>query len=513
MSSAAEGFGGEPVNGRLDALGPREPDWCLRMFEVAPVALLITDTSGIIAWANAQAAKLYGHTTAEMLGRHISLIAPPERHAELADVLSAIARGKRIDLRETVGMTAGGRALDIEATCSPILNTNGRVVAVSAMLRDITDQRRNEAELARLHDEQRRVAVTLQRSLLGTPAEVPDVALAGRYLPGSSQGAEIGGDWFDVVPLGAGRTALVIGDVMGRGLESAAVMGQLRTAARALLKTGIQPMRMMHFLNGLVCETPDLMVTCCCVLVEPGGELAVCSAGHLPVLRVEPGAAVSRLSEHQGVPLGVAGVPHDQTRHVVPPGTVLLLYTGGLVETRRSDLETRIETLVAEVRATAVRGLSLEDTADALLSRMLAEEAPEADLTLLLAEVPPPPLATASTILSSGVGAVPAGRRFLSSTLKLWGCAEVDDIARLLVSELLSNAVRHGVGPLGLRLRRTARELAIEVTDHSMRLPQPRLAGPDDESGRGLRLVDALAASWGTTPNDDGKTVWCTLTL
>lgn len=512
MSSAAEGTGGEPASGRL-ALGQWEPGWCLRMFEVSPVALLITDRSGTIAWANPQAAKLYGHITAELVGRHISLIVPPERHAQLTEMLDRAARGERIEPHESAGMTAGGRTLTIEAAYSPIPDVHGTVVAVAVMLRDLTEQKRTEAELARLYDEQRRVAVTLQHSLLGTPSEVPDMVLASRYLPGNSLGAEIGGDWFDAVPLGAGRTALVIGDVMGRGLESAAVMGQLRTAARALLKTGMQPFRMMHVLDGLVRETPDLMVTCCCVLIEPGGELAVCSAGHLPVLHVGPDAAVARLSEHQGVPLGVGGVPHEQTQHLVRPGSVLVLYTDGLVETRRSDLETRIETLIAEVRATAVRGLSLEETADGLLSRMLPEEAPEDDMTLLLAEVPPPPLATASTILSSGVGAVPAGRRFLSSTLKLWGCESVDDTARLLVSELLSNAVRHGVGPLGLRLRRTARELILEVTDHSMRLPQPKLAGPDDESGRGLRLVDALAAGWGTTPDDDGKTVWCTLTL
>jgi anti-sigma regulatory factor (Ser/Thr protein kinase) len=270
---------------------------------------------------------------------------------------------------------------------------------------------------------------------------------------------------------------------------------------------------MMQFLDGLVSETPDLMVTCCCILVEPMGELTICSAGHLPVLQVEAGGAVSVLPVRPGIPLGVGGIPHQQIRHTVRPGSVLVLYTDGLVEDRRADIETQIDRLIGEVQAAAERCLPLEESADILLSRMLPDRSPEDDMTLLLARVPPPPLATTSKILSSGVGAVPAGRRFLSSTLHLWGIAKVDDTARLLVSELLSNAVRHGLGPLALRIRRTARELTVEVTDHSMRLPQARLAGPDDESGRGLGLVDTLSSSWGTTPNDDGKTVWFTLAL
>jgi PAS domain S-box-containing protein len=489
-------------------------DWCRRMLESSPFAILIADEGGRIRWANDQAVRLFGYSRESLAGLPVERLLPVRlrrRHREHRAGYVLDPRSRPMEqAMQLSGRARDGREFPAEVSLNPFQTPDGLFVAAS--VQDISLRRQAEAELTRLHEEQRRVATALQRSLVGAPSPPSGMTLAGRYLPGN-RNTEIGGDWYDVIPLGAGRTALVVGDVMGKGLEAAAVMGQLRSAARALAKTGMPPRRMMQFLDTMVSELPEHLATCCCVLVEPQGEVTVCSAGHPPVLTVSPDGTVSELAAPEGVPLGVGGVPYQQNHLALRPGTLLALYTDGLVESRDGHLDRRIDALAAELGAAVAAAGPLDDVADRVMERMVAPEGPDDEVTLVLVRVPPPPLATASTILSTGHQAVPAGRRFLSSTLDLWGCGVVDDTARLLVSELLSNAVRHGKGPLTLRMRRTPADLVVEVHDHSLRLPQPRLAGPDDESGRGLRLVDALAGGWGTTPTDDGKTVWFTLSL
>lgn len=197
-----------------------------------------------------------------------------------------------------------------------------------------------------------------------------------------------------------------------------------------------------------------------------------------------------------------------------PPGSTLALYTDGLVETPESDIETRVGVLAETLRQAFAATRDLELAADYVLDALLPpSQDHNDDVTLLLVRLPEPALATASYQIPAEPAAVSEGRRFLSGVLGEWGCGALVGDAQLLVSEVLTNAIQHARGPLRLRLRRTARELTVEVADRSHRLPQPRLADTADESGRGLILVESLASSWGAHPTDDGKTIWFTLPL
>lgn len=194
---------------------------------------------------------------------------------------------------------------------------------------------------------------------------------SSRYFP-ARQGPGVGGDWFDLIALGGGRMGVLIGDVMGRGLEAAAVMGQLRSASHALAKTGMPPWQLMRALDAVVSELPDQLVTCCYLVLDPDeSALTVCSAGHLPVLVVDPTGQVRRLPVPVSVPLGVGDVPHQETRLTVPPASVLALYTDGLVETPTSDIELQIDALAIALEKAVADTPCLERAADAVLTALL----------------------------------------------------------------------------------------------------------------------------------------------
>ncbi len=259
----------------------------------------------------------------------------------------------------------------------------------------------------------------------------------------------------------------------------------------------------------MVSELPDQFVTCCYLVVDAdAAEVTVCSAGHLPVLLAGPGGEVSRLPADVSVPLGVGEVPHHESRHRVAPGSVLAMYTDGLVETPGSDIEGQVDGLAAVLEKSLATTGSLEAAADRLLGELLPDidDNPD-DVTLLLVRIPEIPATSRTVVLDADPSSVGEGRRFLRSTLTAWGKddEQLRETACLLVSELLSNAVRHGRGPLRLRLRQAGRELGVEVCDGSPVLPQARFAAPDAESGRGLLLVDSMASSWGTLPTAEAR--------
>ena len=395
---------------------------------------------------------------------------------------------------------------------------DGTITGASAIVRDISDLKRAERELTRLYEQQRHVALTLQKSLMGMPPRIPEIETAHRYLPATS-GAGVGGDWFDLIPLGAGRAGVFVGDVMGRGLEAAAVMGQLRSAARSLAKTQLPPQQLMHALDAFAADLPQQLITCCCLVIDPGPDadrgltVTICSAGHLPVLLVTPGSGsvtVSRIAAPVSVPLGVGQIPHQQASFLAPAGSILALYTDGLVETRVSDLDQQIDKAAAELQAACADGLDLDKIADRVITGLLGETGQQAggfadDVTLLLVRLPDAPLATAVTEFASDPASVPAGRRFVASLLHDWACAHVTDTATLLTSEILTNAVVHGLGPVRLRLLRTDTEIAVIVSDRGRYQPQPRQAAPTDEAGRGLSLLEMLATSWGVRATTDGQ--------
>ncbi|POX36787.1 MEKHLA domain-containing protein [Streptomyces sp. Ru73] len=477
-------------------------------------AILAKTADGRITYWNAAAQRLYGYTAEEVVGRHVSLLAAEDRKGEITQIMDRLRRGERIEHFETIRVTKSGRLLDVDVTIWPTRAADGTVNGACAIARDISDRKRTEAELTRLYEQQRDIALTLQHSLMGTPPDVPGLHTASRYLP-ASQGAGVGGDWFDLVPLGAGQVGVLIGDVMGRGLEAAAVMGRLRSAANALARTGMPPEQLMQVLDTVVADLEGQLVTCCYLVIRPdAGELTICSAGHLPVLLASPGEGVRALPAPVSVPLGVGGIPHRQARFDVPPGSVLTLYTDGLIEAPGSDIEDRLAALHEEFAAAYTTAPDMEAAADQLLRALLPDAEPDDDdVTLLLLKIPVAPLASASTELPATAAAVSDGRAFLAAALRRWGCPEAADEACLLVSEILTNAIRHAAGPLHLRLRMSRTELTAEVTDRSARRPQLCLVGSDAESGRGLFLVDTIADSWGTRPTDEGKTIWFTLRL
>ncbi|WP_030195834.1 SpoIIE family protein phosphatase [Streptomyces sp. NRRL S-87] len=240
---------------------------------------------------------------------------------------------------------------------------------------------------ARLYMSQREAALTLQRSLTNNALpEVPGLELTGRYLPASDH--DVGGDWYDAIRLSGGRTGLVIGDVMGHGIHAAAVMGQLRTAVRTLARHDIPPEHMLRSLDEVVADVgEDEMATCVYAVHDPvTGECVLARAGHPPPAVVLPGGAVTFLDGPAGTPLGTGGREFRTERFALPPGSVLALYTDGLIESRERDLDQGMARL-----ADALQGLDrpLDEVCDSILVRLLPTAAQD-DVALLLARTPQP---------------------------------------------------------------------------------------------------------------------------
>jgi PAS domain S-box-containing protein len=503
-----------PIDGSEDAAASEQ--LFRGLLESAPDAMVIVDGDGTILLVNAQTEALFGYTRNELVGRPVDLLVPDRLRDRHPGYRQGYARARRARLMgeglELSGLHKNGREVPVEISLSPLSTPGG--LLISAAIRDVSERRHAQAELTRLYEEQRRVALTLQHSLMGQPPEIPGVVTARRYRPATA-GAGVGGDWFDLVNLGVGRAGVFIGDVMGRGLEAAAVMGQLRSAGNALARTGMGPRRLMQALDAVVADLPDQLVTCCYLVADwDAGEVTVSSAGHLPVLAVTADGDVAALPVPVGVPLGVGDVPQQQVCLPLRAGSTLVLYTDGLVETRCSDIELQIKALTVELLTAFESGAGLETAADRVLSALLPAAEADDDVTLLFVRLPPAPVAATSLKLAADAASVREARRFVADTLAEWGCSKVADTLCLLTSEAVTNAVRHGRGPLRFRVRRTADEVTVMVTDRSTHaLPRPRSTRDDAESGRGLLLVDALADRWGTSPVENGKTVWFSVDL
>ncbi|MFE4518324.1 SpoIIE family protein phosphatase [Kitasatospora sp. NPDC056783] len=363
----------------------------------------------------------------------------------------------------------------------------------------------------RLYRRERDTALTLQRSLL--PQEVHrtlGLDLAYRYLP-SSVVSEVGGDWFDVVPLSSGRVALIVGDVMGHGIRAAATMGQLRTAARTLITLDLDPARVLYRLDeatGTVGE--GQFATCVCVVYDPvDRRCTAASAGHLPPVVADDRGNARLIELPSGTPLGVGGVPFESAEFTLPEEGILTLYTDGLVERRGQDLD---EGLGLLCRMVADRRGSLEQTCDAVLAR-LTETTGEDDIAVIMAQVRPKGADRIATLPLTGDHAMVAhSRRFTRETLAAWGLDALADWAELLTSELITNALVHAGSPTQLRLF-CNRVLTVEVADQEPEVPRIRRAHSEDEGGRGIHLVNELAHRWGSRRTQDGKVVWFELEL
>ncbi|MBX6767785.1 MAG: SpoIIE family protein phosphatase, partial [Actinomadura rubrobrunea] len=366
---------------------------------------------------------------------------------------------------------------------------------------------------ARRYDRERTTALALQRSLL--PRRLPEqsaVDVATRYLPASSH-ARVGGDWFDVIPLSGARVAMVVGDVVGRVLHATAPKGPQRAAVRTLADVDPPPEEMLIRLDDLVgriCAEDDdagvdIGATCLYAVYDPiSRRCALARAGHpVPVL-VGPDGVVEFLDLPPGPPLGLGGLPFESAEVEVPEGSTLVLYTDGLVESRDHDLAAGLERL----RRSLARPLpSLESTCDQILDAVLPDR-PADDVALLVARTHALDADhVAAWDLPSDPAVVADARRKVTDRLSRWGLDGAAFVTELLVSELVTNAIRHARGPIQLRLIRD-RTLICEVSDGSDTAPHLRRARALAEGGRGLLLVAQLSQRWGSRPTPNGKTIW-----
>ncbi|MYX00869.1 SpoIIE family protein phosphatase [Streptomyces sp. PgraA7] len=401
-------------------------------------------------------------------------------------------------------------------TCTPIAGEDGVLVYAA----DVTDHAEAAERLRTSERRHRETAVTLQRSLLPQELEQPDdLRIAATYQPGGTDAA-VGGDWYDVITLGAGRTALVIGDVMGRGVRAAAVMGQLRTAVRAYARLDLPPHEVIQLLDVLAAEIDASQIATCVYAVhDPNeGQLVYASAGHLPILVRDEDGTVQRAADPTGPPLGTGGWLHTSGTIALPPGSTAVLYTDGLVERRSEDIDEGVASLA---RALAGAKGSPQVVCDRLIRSLGVTAEHDDDVAVLVVQHPARTGANAELFhnaaldLLGGIEAAPRARAFATGVLTSWRFpVELRDLGVLATSELVANSLQHGTPPMRLGLRRTDRRLIIEVTDGDDHLPRRRQAEPADEAGRGISIIASIATSWGSrrTPGG-GKAVWCEFAL
>ncbi|WP_328687005.1 SpoIIE family protein phosphatase [Streptomyces caniferus] len=375
---------------------------------------------------------------------------------------------------------------------------------------------------ARRFTREHTAALTLQRHLL--PQHLPAqsaVDLAYRYLP-SDDRAGVGGDWFDVIGLSGTRVGLVVGDVVGHGLQAAATMGRLRTTVRALARMDLSPDELLSRLDDLVGQTaeeqaaaigtdagPDDVatgVTCLYAVYDPvSRRCTMARAGHLPPAVVDAEGGLYFPDLPAGPPLGLGGLPFESLEIELPAGSLIAMFTNGLVEGRDRDVDEGL----------AILGRVLSDhrrPLDELCIHTLAELLPDGpavdDSALLLVRTRE---LDARQVAAWELPAEPASagraRELATGQLREWGLEELSYVTELVVSELVTNAVRHAAGPLHLRLLRDL-TLLTEVSDTGHTSPHLRHSASDDEGGRGLFIVAQLVQRWGTRYTPYGKTIW-----
>lgn len=409
------------------------------------------------------------------------------------------------------------------------------------LLREIAGRAALALDNARRFTREHRAAVGLQRSMLPpTQSETPGASTSAVYLPaGTATG--VGGDWFDVIPLSSARVALVVGDVVGHGLAATATMGRLRTAVRTLADLDLEPDELLAHLDDLVAQLPaesedasdradpvDPMegddpdadgwrdrhaspttgATCAYAIYDPvSRRCSVASAGHPPPAVADPAGHVSYLPVDPGPPLGVGGLPFEATEVELAPGSVLALYTDGLIEGRDGDLDAGMAELAARLARPGALARPLRE-----LGREIVTGRPVVgladDVTLLLARTRTvPPEDAVSWPVEADPAAVGQVREAAAAQLRAWDLEDLVFTTELVLSELVTNAIRYAGGPVEVRLIRAGR-LICEVSDPSATHPRMRRARLTDEGGRGLYLVAQLTTRWGSRYSRRGKTIW-----
>ncbi|MCZ7456288.1 SpoIIE family protein phosphatase/ATP-binding protein [Streptomyces sp. WMMC940] len=370
---------------------------------------------------------------------------------------------------------------------------------------------------ARRYTREHTMAVTLQRSLL--PSVLPGhsaVEVAHRYLPAHAGMGGVGGDWFDVIQLSGARVAMIVGDVVGHGLHAAATMGRLRTAVHNFAALDLSPDELLWHLDELVTridheESGDsgrpaiTGATCLYMIYDPISRGCVMArAGHLEPALVQPDGSIEFPELPAAPPLGLGGLPFETAERLLPEGSRLVLFTDGLIENRERDIDEGLRMLR---EALAAAPPTPEGTCGVVLDALLPDR-PSDDIALLVArtrvldrervadwDVPEDPAAVSSM------------REAVTEKLGAWGLDDLVFTTELILSELITNAIRYTSGPIRLRLVRD-RTLICEVADSSSTAPHLRHAATMDEGGRGLFLVAQFAERWGTRYTSDGKVIW-----
>jgi PAS domain S-box-containing protein len=440
----------------------------------------------------------------------------PGDRAVIRQALAEAGDGRVISYETRVVLPSGHEALMTVRAQHVDDESPGRRL-VRGSVQDVTEQRRAEQTLAdaaareEASAREHAIAGELQRSLLPARSfDLEHIEVATFYRAGV-EGTDVGGDWYDVIELGAGRSAFVIGDVMGRGVRAAAVMGQIRSAVRAYAKLDMAPSELLEHLDGIVQDLEgDQIVTCVYAVFDSRDQtLHYANAGHLPPLLTFTRGAGERLTAG-GPPLG-AGYFGVETETVqLEPASVVTFYTDGLVEHRGLDIDGGINALADEVAAHVSD--RLEGLPEALVETLLPD-GPDDDVAVLVARVHSQPFeAAVSHRLRATTGIAGEARELVAAQLREW---HVPDLAAhdllLMTSELVTNAVAHGRPPIDLRLRRMSHEVLLEVQDRAPQGPRRRRPAHGDEHGRGLQIVTMLADRWGSRPSGTGKSIWCTV--
>jgi serine phosphatase RsbU (regulator of sigma subunit)/anti-sigma regulatory factor (Ser/Thr protein kinase) len=368
---------------------------------------------------------------------------------------------------------------------------------------------------ARRYSRERTTALTLQRSLLPTGLSAPSsVEVRHRYLPGSKL-VEVGGDWYESIALPGGRVALVVGDVAGHGVRAAVTMGRLRTAIHTLAKLELPPVETLQQLDELMQELgvrePHFATCIYAIFDAVAGTCEVASAGHLPPLLVRPDGTNEYLDVSPAPPLGIGAGPIQSRTLDIEDGSLLVLYTDGLVEKRTEDIDEGLARL-KETFGPGSADRPLEDLCKATLDGVYSDTQRD-DIAVLIARLSRLPADQHVTwTLRPELTAARRARVLIGRPLRRWGLDDLIPVTELLVSELVTNAVRYAQGPIGLRLV-LENGLVCEVFDDSAALPRLRYPGVEDERGRGLQVVSQLTQRWGARRTPSGKVVWCELAL
>ncbi|MFJ4472916.1 SpoIIE family protein phosphatase [Streptomyces sp. NPDC089424] len=374
---------------------------------------------------------------------------------------------------------------------------------------------------ARRYTSQHAAALVLQRSLL--PQHLPEqsaVEVAYRYRPADSR-VGVGGDWFDLIPLSGARVGLTVGDVVGHGVHAAATMGRLRATVRTLALLDLDPAELLTRLDGLVAQESEahaqegpsiegLGVTCLYAIYDPvGGRCVWASAGHPPPVVADAGGSVSLSALTPGPPLGLGSLPYENVELSLSGGSIVALFTDGVVEDRHTDIDTGIDRLA---HVLTWQRCPLEELCDRALSTL--PPGPQTDdATLLLARTRRLDSDRVADLeLPSDPALVAHARTVTERQLENWGLSDLSFNAALVVSELVTNSIRYATGPVMLRLIRD-RCLLCEVSDRVHTAPHLRRARRDEEGGRGLFLVAQVSQRWGTRYTSSGKTIWAELAI